>query len=254
MRSIASITAIFCTLALTACSEPEHALTLRFQPSFGDERIGCQIAAGNGAVLTDLKFFIHGLQVRDDAGEWHDATISTTAPWQTDNLALVDLEDGTGACQNGSLETYSYVAATSPIEAPKGIRFTVGVPFDLNHMNPALAQPPLTYTLMHWHWQAGYKFIRAGLVNGDQSGFLHLGSTQCQGTIGDISGCDFPNRVQVIFNAFDPAVDWVLVDVKALMGAEPQGPCMAERDDPGCTTSLMALGLDGTSEQIVFRQ
>ena len=240
-------------LWLVGCDAPEHPLSLRFESSFGDERIGCNRPASGDVILTDLQFFVHDVEVADDNGQWHPATLTATSPWQLDNLTLIDLEDGSGACRNGSPDTHSAVAATSTIEAPTGVRFKVGVPFELNHINPATAEPPLTYTIMHWHWQAGYKFIRAGLSSDGGSGFVHMGSTQCQGTIGAVTGCGFPNRVLVELPNFDPAQQTVKVDMQALMGSLPQGSCMAERDDPGCTQPLESLGLTAGAAQRVFR-
>jgi len=213
-------------LSVSACSEPQVPLRVKFIPSYGGERIGCERPASDGTALTDLKFFVHDLEVRDEDGVWHSASLAPQSPWQLENLALIDLENGMGSCRNGSAEQYTELDARVSVSEVTGIRFVVGVPFDQNHINPDTAAPPLTYTLMHWHWRAGYKFIRAGVSRGDKNAFVHFGSTECEGTIGNISGCAQPNRTAVELVDFDPSHHPVFVDVAALFGKELLGPCL----------------------------
>jgi len=145
-----------------------------------------------------------------------------------------------------------HTAITGRVAAGRyvGLRFTLGVPFVLNHADPDEAEPPLDQTAMHWHWLAGYKFLRAGVRKDDATTYLHLGSTGCSGRIGAVTGCKEPNRPAIALANFDPARNVVAVDVGALFADVPAGACQSEPDNPVCAPLLKHLGLGG--EQNVF--
>ena len=79
--------------------------------------------------------------------------------------------------------------------------------FDLNHDNPLTAEPPLDDPDMHWHWRSGYKFLRAGIRTATDGFWIHAGSAGCEGTVGNITGCRFPNRIDVFLPDFVPGVE-----------------------------------------------
>ena len=82
-----------------------------------------------------------------------------------------------------------------------------------------LAEAPLGYSEMHWHWVSGYKFLRAGVTTDSDSYFLHLGSSRCAGTIGNIEGCRAANRPLVRLEHFRPGRDRVVIDLTALFAS-----------------------------------
>ena len=69
---------------------------------------------------------------------------------------------------------------------------------------------------MSWGWQGGFKFFRADVDSEDYNFIFHLGSTGCEGTIGDISGCTQSNRAEVTIQNFDPRTDVIIVDAQTL--------------------------------------
>ena len=171
-------------------------------------------------------------------------------------------ENGAGTCINGNSETNAFVAGTSAASDIAGIRFTVGVPFELNHANPLTAHAPLNQSAMHWHWRSGYKFLRAGVVTETDGNWLHLGSTGCQGEIRNIHSCDAPNRVAVELPDFDPASEVVALDLADLFAGIDLGDgrmtgCSSSPAEVICAAPFAALGLTfGTEEadkQTVFR-
>ena len=83
--------------------------------------------------------------------------------WQLDGSALLDFEDATAACANGTPETNAVVKGSVPEGQYMGLLFDIGLPFDQNHGDPTLAASPLNLTEMFWSWQAGYKFIKIDL-------------------------------------------------------------------------------------------
>jgi uncharacterized repeat protein (TIGR04052 family) len=143
---------------------------------------------------------------------------------------------------------------TVPAGDYDGIRFKMGVPFDLNHDNPATAPAPLQSTTMQWSWQSGYKFLRIDSGSFSMTDWrMHLGSTDCDGdpVAGGTTFCSNPNRVDVELGSFDPEADTVVADFAALVdGAEldvnqadtPVG-CMSDVADADCGPVFENLGL-----------
>jgi uncharacterized repeat protein (TIGR04052 family) len=189
-----------------------------------------------------------------------DATVPVTLEqdgvWQHENVALLDFEDKVGACANGTTETNVTVRGTVPVASYDGVRFKLGVPFELNHAAAATAPSPLNLTALFWNWQGGYKFLRADFVaEGADGPFnLHLGSTGCDGdpSTGGTTSCMRPNVTQVTLPTFDAASDVVVVDYGAVVAdASLAGPdaggapgCMSGVMDPECGTIFANLGID----------
>lgn len=247
MRSLLLITAIACA----ACAPEQIPVEIEFGARWHGEPLSCGHEV-NGVRLTDLRFYVSDLRLRDTAGEWLPVTLTNDAIWQSDKVALVDLETGEGACMNGSPETNTVVRGTVPTTPGTGLAFRIGVPESLNHADPLVADAPLAYTVMHWHWASGYKFMRAGLETGDDGFFLHLGSNRCEGTIGDIRGCRGANRAIVELTGFKAGENVVVIDIAALFDgvnlsdAQP-GECMSGPANEVCKAPLNALGIDFAS-------
>ena len=182
-------------LLFAACAEPPLGVKIPFAAVWGEQSISC---SDDDIALTDLRFFVSEVALVDTEGRSHAVTLDEQYLWQQTDLALVDLEDGKGACQNGSRDVYSYLVGSVPPGIYRGLRFELGVPFERNHANPVTAGPPLDVAAMHWHWRSGYKFMRAGIRSPTDSFWIHLGSAGCQGTTRNITDCTFPNRVSVV--------------------------------------------------------
>ena len=115
---------------------------------------------------------------------------------------------------------------------------------------------------MHWHWRAGYKFMRAGIRNRNDSVWLHLGSTGCEGTVQNISGCAAPNRVTVELSDYSSDGDKIAIDLSALFGNANlhdgiPGDCSSGPSERACAEPFSALGLPFAQEdakrQTVFK-
>ena len=111
--------------------------------------------------------------------------------WQFDDLALLDFEDATGACGNGTPETNTDVSGTVPAgHSYSGMQFTGGSAVRKNHTDLTTMPSPLNLTAIAWVWNAGRKFLRVELAStGKPRGFvLHLGSTGCTANRGPHHG------------------------------------------------------------------
>ena len=112
---------------------------------------------------------------------------------------------------------------------------------------------------MHWHWRGGYKFLRAGLRDGTRNFWIHLGSTGCEGTLQNITGCSAPNRVTVELDAFDWQRDAVRIDLAELVKGvtiedDATVSCSSGPAESSCAAPFAALGLGAESQSVFGRQ
>lgn len=256
-RALKASSAILAVLLVASCHRPPTAVHIEFAATYAGQPIGCAVGQA-GVALTDLRFYVHGIDVTTSAGRMLPFRLIPDERWQNRNVALVDLEDGQGYCLNGTSALNSSVrgeVALGPGESIEAVGFSIGVPEALNHADPMAAGVPLNYTVMHWHWRSGYKFLRAGIVDGNGAAWLHLGSANCKGTIGNIEGCNIPNRPAVSAQDFDPLQRVLLVDLAAIFahGRDPQKAarsCESGVADPQCQSMFEGLGLDVASGEV----
>jgi uncharacterized repeat protein (TIGR04052 family) len=243
-------------LVNAACPDSRLGVKIPFAAAFGDQTVACD---STDPALTDLRFFVSELALLDPDGRRVPIVLDDQYQWQQNDLALIDLENGRHACQNGSSEMYSYLVGSVPPGEYTGIAFTVGVPFAHNHSNPLTAAAPLDIAAMHWHWRSGYKFLRAGIRTFTDSFWMHLGSAGCEGTTANVSGCRFPNRVAVELPDFMLRRDTIAIDLETLFAGvnfedgEP-GDCSSGPAERSCAAPFFALGIDHETGRAVDRQ
>ena len=238
-------------IACAACSAKRVPVQIEFSASWAGQPIQCDDAP---LTLTDLRFYVSDVLVIDSSGTEHSVSLSPDGRWQQQGIALIDLENGAGACSNGSSDMNPTIRGTVATSDYAGIKFTIGVPFDKNHSNPLLAQPPLDDAAMHWHWRSGYKFLRAGISNPTDSFWIHLGSTGCEGTIQNITGCSFPNRITVSISDFSPDSSRITLELAELfrdidLQDGSRSDCSSSPAEASCAAPFEALGLtmDGST-------
>lgn len=235
----------------TSCAEPYLGVKIPFVATWGGATIGCSSA---DIALSDLRFYVSEIEFTDDRGRAFALGLHDDLQWQQADLALIDLEDGEGGCDNGTREVFAYLVGSLPPGDYKGLQFTVGVPFARNHANPLMARTPLDDPAMHWHWRSGYKFLRAGIRTPSDSFWIHVGSAGCEGTVRDISGCRFPNRIAVELEDFSPGQDAIAVNLKALLAGTGltdgvPSDCSSGPPETSCVAPFAALGIDFESGQ-----
>lgn len=243
-------------IALIACSPPRSPIEVVFDVRFDGSPLGC--SAEQRPSLTDLRFYVHDLRL-SAAQASHRLALADDGGWQDGEVALIDLEDGSGTCRNGSPATNRSVRASArlPAHASKyQLEFSIGIPEELNHANPMLAPAPRNLSSMHWHWRSGYKFMRVGIETDNDVSWLHLGSARCSGTISNIEGCAAANRPVVRLSDFDPNTDVVVIDVARLLGPTGLGDgetwsCESGATEAQCALAFAELGLNpSTGERL----
>lgn len=243
-------------LLLGACSTESRPVEVGFDVRFDGEPVACRPSA-SGWALTDLRFFVHDIVLLTEQGQSAPLKLADDDVWQDSSVALLDFEDGTGSCINGTTAMNTGVrgeVALPENAAIVGLSFRVGVPAPVNHGNPMTADAPLAYTIMHWHWRSGYKFMRAGVKSPDDFAWLHLGSSRCAGTIGNIQGCASSNRPLVTVDGMQLSGDRVVIDIARLLGPVLQGDgnpwsCESGPDEAHCRVVFSELGIDFDSGQ-----
>jgi uncharacterized repeat protein (TIGR04052 family) len=273
--------------ALARANETQH-VSLRFDAVVSGEAFACgKSYDGIGTTRshitpTDLRFYVSDVALIDASGQAVPVTLLQDEKWQYRDVALLDFEDGTGPCRNGTPATHEEVVGSVPKAHYSGIRFTVGVPFELNHVDPTIAPSPLNLTAMFWVWQSGFRFFKLDMATGGQplpaatshdvamakdanrpAGFpVHLGSTECasaSATTPPSAVCANPNLVHVVFDSFDLAHHRVVIDIAKLLAdtdvdvnAPKTAPgCMSAIGDADCTAILRAFGLPNGSGTVV---
>jgi len=247
----------FCAASLVAAP-----VTIRFQAMVSDQKLVCgqsyeNIGTTHSRITPrDFRFYVHNIRLIDDKGAEVSVDLDQDGKWQLDDLALLDFENATGGCANGTPDTDDRVTGTVPQGKYTGLRFTVGVPFNKNHTDLTTQPPPLNLTAMAWVWNAGRKFMRLDFSStGLPRGFaIHIGSTGCtphQTKTTVPTSCSEPNRPEIELPGFDPSHDMVVADLAALLKDSnvdvnqentPAG-CMSAPEDGDCAPIFANLGL-----------
>jgi uncharacterized repeat protein (TIGR04052 family) len=266
---------MFATLLLgLGCDEtadevaaPTEPVTIRFAAVVGELPWRCgQLYQNLGSTAAsvqpqDLRFFTHGFELVRADGSTSPMLLDDVPNWQANQNALLDFEDGAGKCNFGTPDTRTEVTGKVAPGDYVGLRFSVGVSFAENHKNAAVAPAPLAQSPLSWNWQQGYIFLR--FEGGTPAGRyeVHLGSTGCAGTTGNITSCARPDRPVVSFATFDPATQTVIFDVKQLLAdsdltrnAGDSIGCASAASDPDCEGPFSQLGLDLATGAVVEGQ
>jgi len=237
-------------------------VAIRFQAMVGSEKFACgRTYSGIGTTAStlsprDFRFYVHNVALIDDAGKAVPVQLDQDGKWQLDDVTLLDFEDASGGCVNGTPEVNDRIAGTVPEGHYTGLRFTLGVPFNKNHTDLTAQPPPLNLTALSWVWNAGRKFARVDFsTTGLPRGFaIHIGSTGCMPNAiktAPPAQCSAENRAGIELPGFDPQTDVVIADLAALLkdsniDTNQEGTsagCMSSPDDGDCAPLFANLGL-----------
>jgi uncharacterized repeat protein (TIGR04052 family) len=262
------------SLLAVGCGAGTQPVSLRVAAVVGTEPFACgRTYHGLGATGTDwdpsdFRLYVHDLRLLGADGREVPLELDEDGVWQHAGVALLDFEDGSGGCANGTAATHATLDGRAPAGEYRGVRFRIGVPFASNHADASVAAPPLDVSGLFWDWLAGYKFVRIeGRSTGLPTGWnVHLGSTGCDGDRqGHVSGCAQENVPEVTLTGFDPETQPIRADLAALLASAdldantPTTPpgCMSSPGDPECAQIFPRLGLpydasSGAPEQRFF--
>ncbi|MFM6986742.1 MAG: MbnP family copper-binding protein [Hydrogenophaga sp.] len=267
--------------ALAACSTSaptglagQQAVKLNFAAEVNGQAFACgrqyaDIGTTRSTITpADLRYYVSEVQLLTAEGRAVPVQLEQDGVWQLENIALLDFEDASGPCRNGTPAMNTSVRGQVPAGRYTGVRFTLGIPFERNHGDPTVSPAPLNSTAMFWNWQGGYKFLKfdttssgltpqttaAATVRDPVTRYsVHLGSTVCAAASKTSAPghCQNPNRVTVEFRDVDWARRTIVADIgRVLTGAnvDVNAPktspgCMSFPGDADCPPVMGALGL-----------
>src|SRR5579863_8307437 len=156
-------------LAVVPCvaQSPAREVRIIFDAQIAGKPFACDTAYDDIGLsharikLLDLRFFISQVELLTADGASVALSLDQDGIWQYRNLTLLDFEDGTASCLNGNAGINKQILGKVPAGKYTGLRFTLGVPFELDHIAATSAPSPLNTTAMFWSWQDGFKFLRA---------------------------------------------------------------------------------------------
>lgn len=214
---------------------------------------GGEADAAAAVVIRNVQFYVHDVQLLDAAGRSHPFRLEASAPWQSERVALVDLTEDGASVRNGTLRG---TLAAGAGEAYKGIRFSIGVPFDLNHANVLTAAAPLDRAELFWTWQSGHKFLRVDLLDKEKEKewSFHLGSTGCSSASAmrpPTAACAQPNVMHVEISGIDPLRQSIRLQLNELvssMRAVEHAICTGDyAHNPACSQVWAKTGLQAAT-------
>lgn len=208
---------------------------------------------GNGTApeIKDFRLYLSDIQLATDRGDFIDIELAQN-DWQFQNIVLLDFEDATSSCVSGTSATNKNITGSlkglSSDEYTR-VRFTLGVPENLNHLDRTTAVSPLNIDGMTWSWAGGYKHMRLDVEGWN----IHLGTTGCTlDENNDNLDCSNArsNRPVYTFENIDADSSRLIFDYAALVensdittDAGGAAGCMSGVSDPECSALFTNLGL-----------
>jgi uncharacterized repeat protein (TIGR04052 family) len=260
---------------ITGCSELKKTNTLTFTPTYERQSLGCFTPFIHKEKMwqySQLQFFISNVEVKNHHGQWQNIPLSENK-YQSDNVALLG-----EYCQATTINHATIEKAANQIdqghwqllfEQPLALsnisqlRFTLGVPFSLNHQNPLLQKSPLNVPNMFWVWQTGHKFFRLDMEevnNLDQKDnwLFHLGSTGCKAPSAlraPKQRCDKGNQVSITLDIAGKEFEKVSLDLAQLFSGlmiTEENSCQSGSYNDSCLPLFKNIGLIEGDKQTVF--
>ncbi len=266
MLFVAMVSCASCAGGAKTGGLPSDARSIEFLARVGVDPFSCSSLSKNigttGASVEpiDFRLYIHDVRlIRDDGSEVAFA-LSDDGKWQYRNVALLDFEDKTEGCVNGTAETRTKIVGTAGDGKFNGIAFKIGVPSDLNHSDVATAPSPLNLSGLFWNWLDGRKFARIdgrviGVDDRVSPFVVHIASTECVRDDRGATSCAKPNIGEVRLVGFDPFAKPIIADYKELLAdvdvtrdSAVKG-CMSAESEPDCDSIMLRLGIDRKTGQ-----
>ncbi|TGL51515.1 metallo-mystery pair system four-Cys motif protein [Leptospira kemamanensis] len=237
------------TLALLALAIPQS-VNLNFEALANGQALvtGSNITADSRTVqFRDFRMYISEVKLVRTDGSTLDVSLSTDNLWQSNGVALVDLE--TTQTSETNTKVYGTVASGSYT----AVQFTVGVPETLNHLDRTNQSSPLNNGAMYWSWTGGYKHakIEFSLNSGTNWTSLHLGSTNCSGAP-NYGNCTNKYRANItLSNLTNQNNQTISMSVDQLIKDHNPGAanvsCMPAGGGSDCNPLIRGFGLNETS-------
>lgn len=261
------IATLFYVMVLAKPSKQQLNVQLLWQ----QEKLGCENSftanTGNKTWFVEqLKFFISDVQLDSKKTGWQKAHL-VTSPYQSDDTVLLGTHCAANAKSTKAVNNDNWVIefeSTAEVAQSRAIRFTLGVPFAVNHLNPISQPSPLNLPSMFWVWQTGHKFMRLELATNQEQWLFHLGSTGCHSSSvmrAPKQACRYPNTFtfELPINediGSDLTLNFDLAVLLSHLELTSLSSCQSEQDNANCQqlfTNLSLAGGDTAAEASIFK-
>lgn len=264
---MSSVLALLIAVILLGCSpalvndDSTHFFSLRVQPYANGEVIGCDYTfeySDSSWTIDKLAFFLSSVEIKSRSTDQWKAIELKTNKWQSNGIGLLwfNTHCDRQTPQNTEL---ALVMSHEDWKKASAVRFELGVPFTMNHLNPVTQESPLNIPDMFWTWQAGHKFLRLDLMSqntGENKAWsYHLGSLGCKSASSlraPAQPCKTPNRFPIEVS-LDTSSNEFVFDINSLLSGvqvNSQTSCMFHTAQE---SSCDQLGQNWLSRSI-FRQ
>ncbi|MCW7491208.1 metallo-mystery pair system four-Cys motif protein [Leptospira sp. 2 VSF19] len=238
------------TLTLLALAWPQP-VNLEFEALANGQKLvtGSNFTSADARTVQfrDFRLYISEVKLIRADGSTADVSLSADNVWQSNGVALVDLET------TQTQETNTKVSGGVAPGTYTGVQFSVGVPEALNHLDKNVQLAPLNIGSMYWSWTGGYKHanIEFSVNAGTNFTKLHLGSTGCTGAP-NYGNCTAKYRASIqLTGQYNPVGQKISFDVDKLIQGHTPGaanascmPVPMNGDDPApCYPLIQAFGL-----------
>jgi uncharacterized repeat protein (TIGR04052 family) len=238
-------------LLLPSCSDESNYNQLHFSPVFANNIIQCQSALTVNGVnwqVEQLQFYINTVEYQQTQGKWLTWPMKTNA-YQSSNVALL----GDHCETQGKSNANWVIEFASSVEFNKNtkVRFTLGVPYELNHLNPLTQKSPLNDSSMFWVWQSGHKFLRLEMITKNDDWLFHLGSMGCKAQSAMRSPkapCLYPNTTtfEITMDSSTKINNRIIFDLEKLIKGIKlinSNNCQSNVDNPSCQQLFKNIAL-----------
>jgi uncharacterized repeat protein (TIGR04052 family) len=258
----AFLTTFFCLFYLSSCDNSGKLTRtsnkeITFQPAHNGETLNCDSVIPHSAKqwhYTQLQFFISAIELKNNQGVWQKATLLKSA-FQTYNVALLGEQCSNINAKNNANWLLKFNDKTN-LANITSIRFDLGLPFAINHLNPLTQESPLNIPTMFWGWQKGHKFLRLEMASSNNNWLFHLGSVGCKAASplrAPKQECLYPNRYtfELPINKGHNQIQLELSALLSNITIAEQTSCQSSPDKTSCLTLFTNLTTKG--ENSVFQ-
>ena len=194
--------------------------------------------------LVDFRFVVSSVELIRYDGQIFPLALEQDGVWQRRDVALIDLEDATGACEHGTGETRRVIRGSAPKGNYRGVRFMLGRPDRVDAADPALV-PILRAAGMQSAAPGSFEPMRIDLATEPP---LQNPAVASAGAVRIALRLGSP--IQVSLQDFQPERHAIVADVgslasRVLVGQEASSGarvCEPASDDSMCHDALRGLG------------
>ncbi len=194
--------------------------------------------------LADFRFLVSSVELIRYDGQAFPLALEQDGVWQRRDVALIDLENATGACEHGTAETRRVIRGSAPKGNYRGVRFMLGRPDRLDPADPAFA-PQLRAAGLDSTAAGAFEAMRIDLETGPalpDAALAPAGAVRV--------ALRLASQIQVTLRDFQPERHAIVADVaslasRALAGPEPLSRsrvCEPVSTDAMCHEALRGLG------------